>query len=162
MDDERSPLCSADILPVPALLVLIQLFNILAQSAVGPEVYTEAVTVNNADTDVTGTCDARVKIDNDGYVYSGDEDGAYGAALYQWLVSGSNTEVWVSRTYTGDAPTIDDIGTGRRACSLDSVFSILQSGSGTKASNPTFTFWDAASGGSNLGSFTADLDATVF
>jgi hypothetical protein len=133
-----------------------QMFLVLVQT-IGPLVSMDNVTLNNAKSG-GGFCYAYCKIDYDGSVYLSDNAGSYGGASQVWLDSIDPEEVWVSRTSTGDALFVDDIGAGRTQITGDLVTG-LRENSGSVTGSGTFSFWNAASGGNLLDTATYSLTA---
>lgn len=68
-----------------------------------------------------------------------------------WLDGGASNEVWVQRVITSGTLSTD-AGSGRLQLSSTRKFGITQSGQGTKTCTLTYNFYDAASGGSLIGS----------
>jgi len=99
----------------------------------------------------TGTCYSGLRFHSDG-----GEDSLTAAGVWTdnargpWLDSGLNSEVWVQRVINSGSFTVD-AGSGRLVLSTIRAFYVTRSVNGSKICNATFNFYDAASGGSLIG-----------
>ena len=113
---------------------------------------------NTQDTD--GICQSGIRIGADGKYYTSDFNGAYGAAVGDYILGGTSSQVWVQRAITAGTLTSDGIGASRVSCSTNRVMSVTQVLEGTKFCTFTLSFYDAASGGNLLGSKSVTISAT--
>ena len=110
-----------------------------------------------------GTCYATVRFGLDGIEYKngGATDTGHSTSRGTWLDAGLNSEVWINRIINSGTLNRFDAGAGRKVMTSDRVYGISKSTNGTKTTNMTFEFWDAASGGNLLDTVTYDLKATI-
>lgn len=101
-------------------------------------------------TDRSGTCQANIRLHNDGDCYKSTSTGGYGTKFETWLDSGLNTEVWVERTISTGSLNTDGIGASRVALSTTRTIGVTQVSVGTKTATGNFLFYDASSGGNLL------------
>lgn len=106
----------------------------------------------------TGTCYAGVEYNNSGAEWASTNTGAFTSSRGDWLDVGNSSDVWVSRTINSGSLNWEDPGTGRHNLGTTRRFGI-QSSVGLRTANITVNFYDAASGGSLLGSATYLLSA---
>ncbi len=111
---------------------------------------------------INDQCFAGTEFNSDGVENRRDkDDGTHpGVTRGTWLDSGLNSEVWVERTI--NSGTLDnDSGAGRLVMSTSRQFGVNRQTEGTGSANLTIDFWDAASGGNNLKSYTLIIEAKV-
>lgn len=124
----------------------------------GPVVSPSSDSENNSNTDAT--CYAGVEFN-----LSGQEKGrhfstgTYSVARGDWLDSGQNTEVWVERTINSGSLNGGDPGAGRLILSTTRSYGVQQTSLGSQPCNVTFKFYDAASGGNQIGESTVAMSA---
>jgi hypothetical protein len=99
----------------------------------------------------SGTCHSGVSFNSNGTEYKQSNLGSWtGTSRGVWLDSGLNSEVWVQRTIVSGSLTVD-AGSGRLQLSTTRNFGVQQPTSGTNSCTVRFKFYDAASGGSEIG-----------
>ena len=111
---------------------------------------------------VTGTVYAGVQFNTSGFEFrnAGASSQAFTTSRGKWLDGGASSAVWIERTINGvGSLNWTDAGTGRLQLSTTREFGVLQTTDGQNVVNVTFDFYDAASGGSLLGSVTYDITA---
>ncbi|MCB7129680.1 MAG: hypothetical protein J3T61_09100, partial [Candidatus Brocadiales bacterium] len=90
---------------------------------------------------------AQLKVDNNGGLYQATPSTW---VFYEtWLDSGTNDQVWVERIIISGTLN-NDPGAGRKACTSDRFYSVLQQVVGIHQCVIDIKFWDAASGGTLL------------
>ncbi len=127
----------------------------------GPEVSPSGANVTKSVfTDVT--CYARIRYATSGIEYQTNLASSSGTPTSRgnWLDFGLNSEVWVQRVINTGSLSLDP-GSGRLQLSTERIFGVQRNGQGNKTCNLTFNFYDAASGGSLIGSATLSLSATA-
>jgi hypothetical protein len=123
----------------------------------GPVVSPSAHNIQNAR--VAADCQANFKVDNDGDEYESDNVGGYGASSGTWLDSGLNSEVWVERTVNSGTLDTDTIGASRVSCTGDQIVGITRTTIGTDNADVDIDYYDAASGGTLIGTQNILLQA---
>ena len=110
-----------------------------------------------------GTCYATIEFHSNGveYMNSTGTDSGDATSRGNWLDSGLNSEVWINRIINSGTLNRYDAGSGRQVMSTTRRYGISKSTNGSKTTNMTFEFWDAASGGNLLGTVTYDLKVTL-
>jgi len=107
-------------------------------------------------------CYARVRFGSDGIEYWTVSSGgaAYSQDKGAWMDTGANTNYWVERTINSGTLQTDS-GAGRLAMTVNRDFGCLDTTDNGIAvtANVTFRFYDAASGGNQVGSATYDFSA---
>jgi hypothetical protein len=129
----------------------------------GPTVDTSVITNHSTFRTPTAPCSCDVRCDNDGEWRESTNTGGFPGTSGTWLTSGLNSEVWIERTIDSGSLDGPDPGAGRLICSTTRTYGIDRGApTGTDTCTLTFDFWDAATGGSNIGTkqitLTADYD----
>ena len=105
---------------------------------------------------------ARVRFGSDGIEYWTPVTSGAGYTLSQglWMDTGANTNYWVERTINSGTLSTD-AGAGRLAMTTNRDFGVIDSSDNGVAvhANVTFRFYDAASGGVEVGSATYAFEA---
>ena len=77
---------------------------------------------------------------------------------FDWLVAGTAADIWIQRTVIGSLDT--DAGSGRLNMASNRIFGVTSSVEDTEDQKfVTFRFYDAASGGNELGVISTNLQA---
>lgn len=111
---------------------------------------------------VGATIYARVMFGADGVQYrnASATSTSMTTSVTTWLTSGLSSQVWVQRTVNSGSLNLDP-GSGRLQLNSDRTFGVqdVTIAGGSVSANLTFRFYDAASGGSEIGSCTLTLTA---
>lgn len=137
------------------------LFSLLGGDPTGPVVSVSAQT-NDLTSISPANCVAGLRVSSTGIWYLSDNAGTYSTNIGTWLTSGLNSEVWVERTLVTGTLNNSDPGTGRLVCSSNRTYAVIDTTTGGGAVSCEFTldFYDAASGGSLIGTCTVVLIAS--
>ena len=109
---------------------------------------------------VGNPCWAGVRFNALGTELSNTPANSFTVSRGDWLDRGDSTGVWIERTInSGPGFNITDPGAGRHQLSTNREFNQQQVPLGTRVTNVTFDFWDAASGGNLLDSVTYNVTA---
>lgn len=115
--------------------------------------------VNNDNLNFMTQCWAGVRFESSGVETGLNKDNVWDESRGNWLDSGDAADVWVERTINSGALNDIDPGAGRLQLSTTRSFSNTRVAAGTQPCNVTFDFWDAASGGNNIGSVTISIQS---
>ena len=110
------------------------------------------------------TCYSGIQIGADGNIDALSESNVWVDTGDDWLLTGTNSEVWVETTLnSGTLYSSSATGT-RLACTSDTYWRIrdTSSGDGEETASITIELYDASSGGNLLASNTYALDAENF
>jgi hypothetical protein len=112
------------------------------------------------------TCWAGVQFNSNGVEYENASGSSisFTTSRGNWLDSGSSGDVWIQRTINSSSDGLNwkDSGAGRLNLGTTREFGVLEpTFSDNATANVTFDFWDAASGGSKIGSVTYNISASA-
>lgn len=143
--------------------LLLAMFNYLA--AAGGSGPTVSPNPNpKANEVVNNICYGGVNYDSDGIEYerrASDGDWNLGSQFGNWLDTGLSSEVWIEYTYVSGTAFDTDAGAGRLQLNTDRQWGYLRTSEGTDSGVHTFKFYDAASGGNEIGTVTYTISATL-
>lgn len=126
-------------------------------AAAGPSVSPSTNPVQNFR--ASGTCFAGVQYNSSGVEFASTNAGAFTTSRGNWLDSGNASDVWFERIINSGSLNWFDPGAGRHNLATTRTIGLQQASQGINIANVTVRFWDAASGGTQLGSATFDLRA---
>ena len=136
---------------------LLILMGVLGSADTGPTV--SPSTANNNQLNFQAICWSGVRFESSGTETGLHRDNVWHLNRNVWLDSGNAADVWVERTLNSGTFNISDPGAGRKQLNSTRTFALNRTTAGTKTVNVTFDFWDAASGGNNIGSATIQIQA---
>ena len=104
-------------------------------------------TVNNVRP--SGTCHSGIKLDNDGILYSIQNNGGFSAIVGEWNINGPVANFFVQRTIIPPGTLQVDPGAGFLVLSTDRIYDNQKSSAGIKTTEVFFEIADDA-GGTNI------------
>lgn len=114
---------------------------------------------NNDNQNFETQCWAGVRFESNGVETGLNKDNVWNESRGNWLDSGDASDVWVERTINSGALNDLDPGAGRHNLGTTRSFSNTRVAAGVQPCNVTFDFFDAASGGNNIGSVTISIQS---
>ncbi len=131
----------------------------------GPGLILSPNTLNITGSKFSGTGHAGIEFRSDGTEFKTPINGnsGYTVDLGKWIDVGAPGDVWIQRTITGGSLgsfNSEDAGSGRLRLNVTRAFRIERASLGSDNLTCTFDFFDAASGGNNLYSFSRTFTAS--